>query len=246
MSFGWGAFGPAGVKGTVDHAWGSALSIILILGGVVGIIRSFGMSSDERSTEVRASSALGFARGILFALITGFAGGSILVPLSYAPESLQEIAFLPSFGIGVFLLALVFERGEAYYCDRAEDYDPLNRISVGVPFHLNAAVVYGILSGIIWNLGNVCSIYAMKSGLSYGVAYPILQCALGMSRSDATSSCKCFIINSCCTVFSGLWGILFFKEITGRKAIVWFTLSAGTVIIGAFLLGLFGPKKVDS
>lgn len=122
--------------------------------------------TGSRTTNLRT--------GILFAVCTGMIGGSILVPLSFAPTSLQGIAFLPSFGFGVLSVASCIR-----FFPNQERYTHVSMSSIPV---MNAAVGYGVLSGVIWNMGNICSIYAMKSGLSYGVAYPILQCALGMSK----------------------------------------------------------------
>lgn len=103
--------------------------------------------------------------------------------------------------------------------------------------------------------GNVCSVIAQSPpfSLPYGVAYPILQCAL---------------------FFGGLWGIYVFKEITGNSIAVfwggagavqwrlqgcpgrvqsvqsvaslhlqWSFVLAGalTLVAGVVLLGLYGP-----
>merc|ERR1711907_289761 len=91
-------------------------------------------------------------------------------------------------------------------------------------FHPKATMPAGILSGITWNIGNLCSILAQSvpadDPLSYGVAYPMFQCAL---------------------FFSGLWGIFWFKEIRGAPAISIFFLSGVTLLGGATILGLYGP-----
>jgi len=83
------------------------------------------------------------------------------------------------------------------------------------------SVLSGILSGVLWNIGNVCSTISQNApyNLPYGISYPILQCAL---------------------VFGGLWGIYIFKEISG--AAVWiFWLGACILAIGVVFLALFGP-----
>ena len=91
--------------------------------------------------------------------------------------------------------------------------------------------------------GNVCSVIAQNPpfSLPYGVAYPILQCAL---------------------FFGGLWGIYVFKEITGNSIGVFWggagflrwtggvpnpsprpasVPGALTLVAGVILLGLYGP-----
>jgi glucose uptake protein GlcU len=72
----------------------------------------------------------------------------------------------------------------------------------------------------VWNLGNICSVYA-NAAISFAVAQPLMQCAL---------------------LISGILGIFVFKEIKGVKRIVTFFAFAGVLLGGAVLLALFGPK----
>jgi glucose uptake protein GlcU len=78
------------------------------------------------------------------------------------------------------------------------------------PLHLRSTLPIGILSGLLWNISNILAIVAIPS-LGYGVAYPILQCALFVA---------------------GIWGITVFKEIQGRAIGVFF-ISGGILISGA-------------
>ena len=91
-------------------------------------------------------------------------------------------------------------------------------------FHPQATMLAGVMSGTAWNIGNLCSILAQSvpadDPLSYGVAYPMFQCAL---------------------FFSGLWGVFWFKEIRSTSAISIFFLSGVTLLGGAVILGLYGP-----
>ena len=64
-----------------------------------------------------------------------------------------------------------------------------------------------------------------SSGLSYGVAYPIMQCALFVS---------------------GIWGVFLFKEIQGTRAIVAFFAFGGILLGGAAMLGAYGPQAAAS
>jgi len=43
-------------------------------------------------------------------------------------------------------------------------------------------------------------------------------------------------------VVSQLWGIAYFKELTGTKRILTFFLFVGVIIVGVFLLGLYGSS----
>merc|ERR1719198_2225592 len=94
---------------------------------------------------------------------------------------------------------------------------------VAPPLHLRATLWAGMCSGLVWNLGNLCSILAMEfADLPYGIAYPILQSAL---------------------VVAGLIGIFIFREITQPGAILVFFLSAFVVLGGAILLSVYGPQS---
>jgi len=76
----------------------------------------------------------------------------------------------------------------------------------------------GLASGLIWNIGNACSIFAtLFLGLSCG--YPLSHTGIFMS---------------------GVWGILLFHEIKGNKSIGLFIFSALIVVGGAALLGSNG------
>ena len=88
---------------------------------------------------------------------------------------------------------------------------------------LRATLWAGLLSGLVWNLGNLCSILAIEfARVPFGVAYPILQSAL---------------------VVAGLIGIFVLGEITQPGAIAVFFLSAFVVLGGAVLLSVFGPQS---
>ena len=87
--------------------------------------------------------------------------------------------------------------------------------------HVRGTLWAGLCSGVVWNLGNISSLLAMKVyGVPFGIAYPILQCAL---------------------VVGGLIGIFGFGEIKDKLAILIFLLADALVIAGAVLLGAYGP-----
>jgi hypothetical protein len=106
-----------------------------------------------------------FALGVFWAVVTGAFGGSILVPLNYAPPEASGFAFLPSFGIGTMIAAPVV--AAAWFA--REGAIPESHWRVTLPI--------GIISGTLWNISNVLAIVAIPQ-LGYAVAYPILQCAL--------------------------------------------------------------------
>lgn len=152
--------------------------------------------------------------GIVCALAVGVFGGSVLAPAAFLPADLAGFGLLPSFGTGAAGAGLV-----------------VTALAVGVKQSLGVDVVLGgtspvlpgLASGLVWNLGNIASIYAISyAGLNYGIAYPILQCALFVS---------------------GLIGIFVFQEITRPQAIGVFFGASAVLISGAVLLGIFGPSS---
>lgn len=242
-SFLWGVAGPDPVGAPVDSWPGSIGAVLCLLIGIVGIVfhaevasKLFGAApeSDDYQTlhtppadldteeQQSVNSSLLPAQdvnstlvGIAFAILTGVFGGSINVPSvltkKYGVE-LIGVETLPSFGVGCLVssvLALLFFFG-------LYDRQSLKRTG----FAWKELLLPCFLSGLIWNMGNVCSIYAIP-GLGFAVGQPLMQTAL---------------------LFSGLLGIFVFKEITGAKRILTFFLFAVVLLTGAVLLGLYGKK----
>eukprot|EP00471_Norrisiella_sphaerica_P014249 CAMPEP_0184495232 /NCGR_PEP_ID=MMETSP0113_2-20130426/30731_1 /TAXON_ID=91329 /ORGANISM="Norrisiella sphaerica, Strain BC52" /LENGTH=352 /DNA_ID=CAMNT_0026881329 /DNA_START=1 /DNA_END=1059 /DNA_ORIENTATION=- len=141
--------------------------------------------------------------GVAFALCVGLAGGSTLVPLNYVPSNLGGLAFVPAFGCGAMFFSPIIALAWFSYQGT-------------VPaLHLKQTLWAGILSGVLWNLSNVCAIIAIPA-LSYSVAYPMLQCALFVA---------------------GLWGVFVFHEIQGLAIGVFF-IAGACLITGAVCLAL--------
>ena len=183
----------------VPHAKLDASEPLLAGGGGGG-----GGGGAARSGSA-AGTCLNLAAGLGAACCTGLFGGVCLLPMAFADEKFQNLAFLPSFGIGVLLsaplVALVYF-GAIKRCERPQ-------------WHARVALLPGMLSGLIWNLSNVASIFGII-GLGFSVAYPLMQCAL---------------------FFAGLWGILVFKESKGVAVAIFF--ASGTVLlVGAIVLTL--------
>merc|ERR1711871_595426 len=152
---------------------------------------------SEEASEAR------FVIGMGCSIAVGLFGGSILVPMSFVESQYSGLAFLPSFGIGAGSTSALF--AVVYYV-AWERKLPL--------FHVRNTFIPGLMSGLMWNAGNVCSIFSIK-GIGYGTAYPILQCAL---------------------FFGGLWGIFVFREVKDRGAIAVFFASALVLFGGAVVL----------
>lgn len=157
---------------------------------------------NEAATAKRSEQ---YIEGLVWACFVGLFGGSILVPLHYTPKDQAGLVFIPSFGIGALAgssLAYTFQ-----YLFSAEE----NR-----PVHSKIAFGPGLLSGALWNCGNLLSLISI-SNLGYNVAYPILQCAVFVS---------------------GLWGILVWKEITDVSTVIVFFSGGFILICGAIMLAL--------
>ena len=162
--------------------------------------------SFERSPSPSDSSKL--PRGVAWACSTGIFGGSILAPLHYVPIEQQGVAFMPSFGMGAMLSSPL-----VLYL-----YHILLNNSSFPKYHARKALPTGMLSGLVYNIGNLLSILAIPV-IGYGVATPILQCAI---------------------LVSGALGIYLFKEITNIKAIVVFWVGGFVLLSGGTLLTLSG------
>lgn len=251
VAFLWGALGPQrGGKGPGAPVgnWGiTILSVVLLVLGVVVINLAgqlatmfFGkeaskdnvaaetsgdmesatdITSSEAPSEDGGKSSLKTILGLIPALVVGISGGSILVPNSFVQEELEGLLALPSSGVAAGFLGLVvflvywtvIKRSSLSLRKGSELSEELN---CGV-------IVYGIISGFFWNMGNICQIIAITYvHMPYGVSYPILQCAL---------------------IVAGLWGIFVFKEVTRCTQVLFFFVGVAILLTGVVLLGLFGP-----
>jgi hypothetical protein len=78
--------------------------------------------------------------------------------------------------------------------------------------------IYPLAAGFMWNIGNFTSIFATLA-LGQAIGFTLTQLAL---------------------VPASMWGILFFKEISGTPKIATFCVSTVVLLIGAFILGMYG------
>jgi glucose uptake protein GlcU len=144
-----------------------------------------------------------FAPGIAAAVLAGLLGGLILIPMKFS--SVRGLDYVPSMAAGVavamplpLMLHLVIPMGLA-----------------GKEQHC-AAAIPGIASGIVWNVGNICSMIAVET-VGLAVAYPIMQAGLFVAA---------------------LWGILLFNELPGKPARLRFLLDGSIVLVGVVLLSM--------
>ena len=154
--------------------------------------------------------------GIIGAVINGGWGGLNLIPLHFAAasdESLRGAGYLISYAVGsmivnvmMWVLWFLYEyvRGGFSYPAATEAMPS---------FQVETWLVPGCLAGILYSIGNFCSILA--------VAY------LGQSTGFSVCMMQLFV--------SGLWGVFFLDEIRGEAIFPWFT-SAFVAVAG--ILGL--------
>lgn len=231
VSFLWGAFGPQrdgrGPGAPVTDWVPTGVAVALLVGGVSLVNVAGYVGEAPSSTAVKeveegkaeassapcatgrsvSSSVRKLALGLVPAVLVGISGGSILVPLAYVEDELSGLLMLPSLGISAAACGLLI--GAVYSAASGGKLLPLD------------VVLYGIVSGFVWNAGNICQILAISYfKMPYGISYPIMQCAL---------------------VVAGLWGIMLFKELTGIRRISLFLSGVATLIVGVSLLSVFGP-----
>merc|ERR1711907_515714 len=149
------------------------------------------------------------ALGIIFSLMTGLAGGSVLVPMQYVSDAHTGLAFVPSLGIGAAAFAPVVPL--LYF-----GYNGQLSSLVIEDLKLGSCLLPGLLAGAIWNIGNTASIWAIPR-LGFSVAYPMMQCAL---------------------LVSALWGVFVFDEIKDKQTIFILFVSGGILLGGAAILSI--------
>jgi len=150
------------------------------------------------------------AKGLMFAISYGLFAGSIFVPLKFDSAEGFETVF--SFGTGILCTSVFW-----YFVSLVvvQDRDTLS-------LHFMQVSPYCMLSGVLWNVGNISSIIATQSSLGLTIAYPIMQNAM---------------------VISGIIGIVVFKEIQGRERIIGFAGSIVVISVGVLLLGTYAACK---
>jgi len=153
--------------------------------------------------------------GILSALfVTGLWGGSMMVPMEFAPNIDKGLPFLTSFSIGATIVTICLWILRYIYLIYKSDYCLLQAYNTLPSFHFKKIWPYGVTCGLLWSIGNFCSILSVEY-LGVGVGYSSTQSSM---------------------LISGLWGIFYFREIEGTNAIFKWFLSASVTVLGILLL----------
>jgi len=148
--------------------------------------------------------------GILAAVFNGCYGGSVMAPLKFAEGSASGISFVISFGIGVFGITSLMWLGWWVALKLGLVQEELPSLQLSVMW------LPGSISGVLWAVGNFCSIYAV----------------IYLGQAAGYSACQANI------AISGAWGIFYYQEqISTRRIALWF-VAAFTTIGGIVLLTL--------
>ncbi|KAL3908344.1 MAG: hypothetical protein SGILL_008518 [Bacillariaceae sp.] len=154
--------------------------------------------------------------GVLGAVVNGAWGGLNLIPLHYAQrdQGLTGAGYVVSYASGSMLVCIVIWIGMFAYEYCRKGYSVSDALD-GLPkWHVNELGVPGVVAGLLYSIGNFCSILAV-SYLGQGVGFSFCQGQL---------------------LISGLWGVFYFEEITGRTTILKWFLSACVTIFGIVFL----------
>ncbi len=174
-------------------------------------------SSASSSSSIPVSSKILKRRlGLLAAVFNGVWGGSIMVPMHYAPEEAGGTGYVVSFAIGALIITLLLWvlrfivelhfTGPHYSISRA--YQALPSL------HIEIMWLPGCLAGLLWSIGNVASMISVHN-LGEGVGYSLTQASM---------------------LCSGLWGIFYFNEVVSYDLRVKWFASAVLCVTGILLL----------
>jgi glucose uptake protein GlcU len=189
-------------------------------------------AADAGTRRSRGDALLGFAcvAGV------GALAGSIFVPLHFAPANLRDgfdgafhFAFSQGIGIGLatfFWVPVILLAQCRRLPETLQQTTPAlpqqgagaSRFFGAPPMHLRACIAPGMLSGLLWNCGNIGGTMATLQPLGQGVGYPMSQAAM---------------------LVSGAWGVFYFKEITGVRRVRKFWAGAATTFAGMCVAGVF-------
>mmetsp|Transcript_28450 Transcript_28450/g.80083 ORF Transcript_28450/g.80083 Transcript_28450/m.80083 type:complete len:496 (-) Transcript_28450:2255-3742(-) len=150
--------------------------------------------------------------GILFSVWNGLFVGSAFVPIHFAKQAgFAGVTYFISFAFGGLLSnLLLWVMYMMYHYFRQPTGVSLSQAMESMPaWHLRQIWKYGIVAGFLLSMGMFGSILA-TSALGQGVGNSLVQSKI---------------------LISGLWGILFFKEISDRRMVRrWFASAIVCVV----------------
>jgi len=235
VSFSWGTIGPEQIRHSLVSWPISLIAIFMVTAGCVGIVNvdalgdflfckttlykqmdeelsEFEKEELKKKQEEEEGGAKKKALGVFYAVCVGCFGGSMLAPLAFTPPEyagIHGLAFIPSFGTGSLITGTAIMLGMWAYTGEMPRWE------------VKRTLWAGLVSGTIWQIGNVCQVVAQSFYLlPYAIAYPIFQASL---------------------VIAGMLGITVFNEIVGFNSISAYFVAAVVVVTGSVLLAIYGP-----
>lgn len=153
--------------------------------------------------------------GMLAALVvTGLWGGSMMVPMQFAPTDDKGLPYLTSFAIGATVVTIFLWFVRYLYLWHKHNYSFTRAYTALPSFHFRKMWPYGCTCGMLWSIGNFFSILAVEN-LGEGVGFSTTQASM---------------------LVSGLWGIFYYREIEGASAIMKWFVAASVTIVGILML----------
>ncbi len=182
----------------VSFLWGTLLfqdAIQNFLSAIIGIgLLVLGMPLIVSSKTGETKNKM---KGIMLAAIAGLVFGSYVMPLRLS--NLQPSNFIFSMSLGIFFAGLAIYIISILNSKKKSE---------------NRYFVNGMSSGIIWNIGNISSLFAISS-IGLAIGFPLTQLAI---------------------LFAVSWGVFYFKEVQDKSKIWKTVLGAIILILGAIIL----------
>jgi glucose uptake protein GlcU len=150
--------------------------------------------------------------GILGAVVNGAWGGMNLIPLHFAlqEEDMTGAGYLISYATGSLIVnTCIWLAFLGYYLHQTNGH--WNEAVDCLPkWHFEHLLIPGLMAGLLYSFGNFCSILAVTY-LGQGTGFSFCQMQLFVS---------------------GLWGVVFFKEVQGTETITKWFISASVAVVG--------------
>lgn len=176
--------------------WGSFVfnelpaGLVMAAAGILAIIVGIIIVSTIINTQT-----LNTKKGLTAAIMAGLIFGSQLVPLKLGKVEPQDFFFSSTLGVFIVGVAIfIFKR---------------------VRFK-KEAVTLSLLSGVIWNIGNLLSLISV-SLIGLAKSIPLTQTAV---------------------LIAILWGVFYFKEVKSKKGILQILIGAVVLLTGVIVLSL--------
>lgn len=153
--------------------------------------------------------------GIIGAAINGAWGSNNMIPMHYArAQGFHGASYLISYSCGSMIVTIALWVIRYFINLQRLDYDWKGAYLALPSFHFKEMWRAGILTGLLYSLGNFCSIITVAF-LGQGVGYSFVQTSM---------------------LISGLWGIFYFGEVQGSEKISKWLISSAITVFGILLL----------